>query len=183
MITLAQNCLLFHLANGEQVPFSAEMISVELIGETTRWIDPEMACHAAQAVFYYFKQELRRQSVTADEFAGAMEKVLHGFKLRAPDCPEASASVPESDLLRLAREAGGGCELLFFPSLRNELRQQLLQQPRFVRFRGLRACVKEIAGAQRWTARCRELEDRIVCFLRECAGIDAGQVDLAFVVE
>ena len=31
MITLASECLLFELANGESVPFSAEMISVEII--------------------------------------------------------------------------------------------------------------------------------------------------------
>ncbi len=183
MITLAQDCLLFRLENGEQVPFSAEMISVELIGETARWIDPEMACHAAKAVFHYFKQELRRQSVTAEEFAGAMQKVLGGFKLNEPDSAQRNLDVPESDLLRLARETAAGCELLFFPSLRDELRQHLRQKPRLVRFRGLRACVKEMAGAQRWTARCRELEERIVVFLRECAGADTGQTDLALVVE
>ena len=102
------------MANGEQVPFSAEMISVELVGETTRWIDPEMAYHAAKAVFHYFKQELRRQSVTAEEFAVAMEKVLHGFSQKGAKVPEVKASVMESDLLRLAREAGVGCEMLFF---------------------------------------------------------------------
>jgi len=183
MITLAKDCLLFQLANGEQVPFSAEMISVELIGETARWIDLEMAWHAAKAVFHYFKQELKRQSVTADEFAAAMEKVLSGFSLKDSKAAQPKASVVESDLFRLAREAGGGCELLFFPSLRNEFRQHLRHKPRLVRFHGLRACVKEIMGAQRWSARCTDLEDRIVDFLRECAGTDMGRSDLAFVVE
>jgi len=183
MITLAQDCLLFHLANGEQVPFSAEMISVELIGETMRWMDPEMVSHAAKAVFHYFKQELKRQSVNADEFATALEKVLSGFRLKSAHKSQRGTSVVESDLLRLAREAGVGCELVFFPSLRNEFRQHLRRQPRLVRFRGLRACVKEIAGARRWSARCRDLEERIVCFLRECAGADTGDRDLALVVE
>lgn len=183
MITLAKDCLLFHLANGEQVPFSAEMISVELIGDTTRWIDPEAVGHAAKAVFHYFKQELKRQSVTADEFAAALEKVLSKFRVKKAQKPAPQPRVVESDLLRLAREAGAGCELLFFPSLRNEFRQHLLQQPRLVRFRGLRACVKEMAGAQRWSSRCRDLEDRIVGFLRECAGADTGHSDLALVVE
>jgi hypothetical protein len=185
MITLAQDCLLFHLANGEKVPFSASMISVELVGETSCWFDPEVASQAAKAVFHYFKNELGRQSVTADEFAGAMEKVLRGFKPRDSGKPEAGADarIIESDLFRLAQDSGGGCELLFFPSLRNELRQHLQQRPRLLRFSGLRACVKQIAGARRWTPRCRDLEDQIVNFLRECAGADTGQSDLTFVVE
>lgn len=183
MITLAQDCLLFHLENGEQVPFSAEMISVELVGESSRWIDPEMAGHAAKAVFHYFKAELKRQSVTAAEFSSAMEKVLRGLKLSHVDQPEEECRIIESDLWRLAREAAPGCELVFFSRLRSELRQQLRERPRLLRFRGLRACVKEMARAQRWSTRCRKLEEQIVSYLRECAGAEIRQGDLAFIVE
>jgi len=185
MITLGQDCLLFQLANGEQVPFSAEMISVELIGETTRWVDPEMASHAAKAVFHYFKMELGRQSVTAEEFADAMERVLRGFKSNDSKDTRCAASrgVIESDLWELARAAGGGCELLFFPSLRNELRQHFRQKPRLVRFCGLRACVKQIAGTTRWSPRCRVLEEQIVSFLRECAEAETGRSNLALLVQ
>ena len=185
MITLAKDCLLFQLSNGETVPFSAEMISVELTGETARWFEPEDASHAAKAVFHYFKSELGRQSVTAEEFAGAMEKVLRGFKPSEAAEPTAcvGTQVLESDLWRLAREAGDGCELVFFPKLRNELRQQLQQSPRVLRFCGLRACVKQIARARRWTPQCRALEEQIVGFLRECAGAETGRAEFALVVE
>ncbi|HWH70149.1 MAG TPA: hypothetical protein VNT26_12245, partial [Candidatus Sulfotelmatobacter sp.] len=64
MITLAADCMLFRLAGGESIPFSAEMISVELMGETAQWFDPEFVRHAANAVFHYFKHELGRQSVS-----------------------------------------------------------------------------------------------------------------------
>jgi len=184
MITLAQDCLLFHLGNGEKVPFSASMISVELVGETSGSLDPEVASQVAKAVFHYFKNELGRQSVTADEFARAMEKVLRGFKLPSSGkAAEADARVIESDLSRLARDSAGGCELLFFPNLRNELRQHLRQKPRLLRYSGLRDCVKQIAGARRWTPRCRDLEEQIVSFLRQCAGADTSQADFTFVVE
>ena len=185
MITLAQDCLLFHLANGEKVPFSASMISVELVGETSSWFDPEVARQVANAVFHYFKNELGRQCVTADEFAAAMEKALRGFKAHDLAGPEALAEtrVIESDLSRLARDSGGGCELLFFPTLRSELRQHLQQRPQLLRFKGLRACVKQIAGARRWTPRCGALEEQIVDFLRECAGAESGHSDFTFVVE
>ena len=56
-------------------------------------------------------------------------------------------------LRALARESGDARELVFFPRLRRELRTQLQNSPRVVRFRGLRGCVKQLAGARRWS-RC-----------------------------
>jgi len=185
MITLAKDCLVFRLSNGETVPFSAEMISVELSGESGRWFDPEVASHAAKAVFHYFKRELGRQCVTAEEFATAMEKVLRGFSAGSPERPARAPNphVIESDLSHLASEAGQGGELLFFPSLRKQLKRHLEENPKVLRFHGLRNCVKQIAGARRWTTRCRDLEEQIVGFLRQCAGAETGHSELALVVE
>jgi hypothetical protein len=183
MITLSKDCLLFRLTNGETVPFSADMISIELTGETQGWFDPETATQAAKAVFYYFKSELCRQTVTAEEFAAAMEKALRGVDQSRWNEGVAGPTVIEADLGLLAREAGEGGELLFFPRLRNELRQHMQQQPRVLRYHGLRTCVKQIAGARRWTGRCRDLEDQIVSFLRQCAGVEGAENELALVVE
>jgi hypothetical protein len=113
-----------------------------------------------------------------------MEKVLRGFKLSAPaktTTPE--SAVVESDLGRLAIETSAGCELMFFPRLRDELRQHLRKNPQMLRFSGLRACVKQIAGAKRWTSRCRALEEQIVSYLRECAGAEVGLEKFALLVE
>lgn len=185
MITLAADCLLFRMTNGETVPFSAEMISVELLGETARLFEPEFVRHAANAVFHYFKHELGRQSLTLGEFAGALEKVLRGFHLPTaePSPPVWPGSVCESDLCDLVRESGQGCELFFFPRLRDELRRQLHYEPRVLRFRGLRGCVKQLAGARRWSSRCRQLEEQIVEYLRECLGADAGAKEYSLLVE
>jgi hypothetical protein len=185
MIALAANCLLFKMATGESVPFSAEMISVELLGETEKVFDPEFVSHAANAVFYYFKHELNRKSVTVGEFTLALEKVLQGFALM-PQIAQKSAipsRVLESDLGELASEFDAGCELFFFPRLREELRLQLQQTPRFVRYRGLRGCVKHLAGAQRWSPRCQTLHDRIVEFLRNCLSAEAKPAGCALLVE
>ncbi|HWX23019.1 MAG TPA: hypothetical protein VN578_24215 [Candidatus Binatia bacterium] len=185
MITLAAGCLLFELSSGESIPFSAEMISVELMGESARVLDPELVQHAAQAVFHYFRHELCRKTVTVAEFSGALEKVLRGFKLQTPASPACPPElhVLESDLDRLARESGAGCELFFFPLLRDELRAHLRQSPRVVRFRGLRGCVKQLVGARRWTMRCRNLEEQIVGYLRECLTAETRQTQFALVVE
>ena len=185
MIALASDCLVFRMAGGESVPFSADMISVEPTVGTAELFDSEFVRHATKAVFHYFKHELRRQTVSMGEFAMALEKVLHGFAAtaQAPAKTDSRPRVVESDLGRLAHESGEGCELFFFPRLRDELRKQLRQAPRVLRFRGLRRCVKRLLGARHWSLRCRDLEEHIVAFLRACLSAEAGQADLALVVD
>lgn len=184
MILLSSDCLLFQLADGESVPLSAEAISVELIGDATSALDPEFVRHAAAAVFHYFKADLERETVTVGEFSKALENVLRGFGLTVKHAGEnpPAANIHESDLGSLIAESGSA-ELLFFPRLRDELRTQLRQSPRLLRFRGLRGCVKQLAGSRRWGARCRRLEDQIVAYLRQCFHAETGRDDCLLVVE
>ena len=185
MIALQSDCLLFQLASGESIPCSAETISFEITGNSGGLLEPEMLHHAAASVFHYFKSELRRETVTVGEFALALEKVLRGLGLviRAggiePQPPDAGAT----DLGRLACESADSLELFFFPRLRNELRTQLRQSPRMVHFRGLRRCVKQLAGARRWSHRCEKLQDQIVEYLRGCLTAEPEKNDCALVVE
>ena len=185
MIALLSDCLLFELTNGESVPCSPEMISVELVGNANGWLDPEVLRHAAASVFHYFKNELCRESVTVGEFAGALEKALRnlGFIIRAGAVESCSPEVIEADLGLMARESGGGFELFFFPRLRDELRAQLRHSPRVLRFRGLRGCVKQLAGARRWSMRCEKMRDHIVEYLRQCLTAEPEPTDCALVVE
>lgn len=185
MITLAADCLLFELPTGESVPYSADMVGVELAGDTTELFDSEFVRHATKAVFHYFKHELGRQTVSVGEFAGALEKVLRGFavtaRLSAP--PASEPRVLEYDLCRLAHESGQGRELVFFPRLRAQLQRHLEQTPRVLRFRGLRGCVKQLTGARRWSLRCRTLEGEIVDYLRECLSAEPALAEFAMLVE
>ena len=185
MIALLSDCLLFQLTNGESVPCSAEMISVELVGGSDSLLDPEVLRHAAASVFHYFKAELCRESVTVGEFAGALEKVLRnlGFTIRAGAVESRSRETIETDLGLMAKESGDSFELFFFPRLRNELRTQLRHSPRVLRFRGLRGCVKQLAGARRWSGRCERLRDHIVDYLRQCLTAEPESTDCALVVE
>jgi len=168
MIALAADFLLFRLASGERVPFSVEMISVELVGDSAPLFDPDFVRNAAQAVFHYFKHELRRETVTVSEFSEALEKVLGGFAPGNKRDKLADSRVSQADLSQLARESGKGCELFFFPRLREELRCQLRRSPEELHFHGLRRCVKRLAGVRRWTNGCQVLQDQIVEFLRHC---------------
>jgi hypothetical protein len=185
MITLASDCLLFELAGGESVPFSAEMLSVEVLGDSARGVDAEFVRQAAKAVFHYFKHDLSRQSVTVGEFAAALEKALRGLKRQAVASPEAAPAgqVLESDLCRLALESGEGRELFFFPRLRDELHHQLQHQPRILRFHGLRGCVMQLVGSRRWTPRCRHLEEQVVAYLRQCLRAETRPESVSLVVE
>ncbi len=182
MIALHNDYLLFQLLNGESVPCSPEMISVEVTGTAAILIDPDILRHAAASVFHYFKVELEREAVTVGEFSHALEKVLInlGCELRAG---EAVQAVSVADLGNLAREAGSGLELFFFPRLRDELRSHLRHSPEVVEFRGLRVCVKQIAGVRRWNRRCEQLQDQIVEFLRQCLNSDAEKPACALVVK
>src|SRR6266446_6205922 len=142
MIALASNYLLFELACGETVPFSAEDMSIEVCGDSAALFDSEFVRHAANAVFHYFKYELERQTVSVEEFSGALEKILNGFALRTlrRGTPLPAPAVLESDLRRLA-------------------------------------------GARRWSGRCRKLEEQIIDYLRECLTAEPKKMELALVVD
>jgi hypothetical protein len=185
MILLANDCLVFHTASGEGIPYSAESISVELLGETAALFDPEFIQHAAAAVFHYFKHDLHRESVSVAEFSLALEKVLRGFQLSEQES-QADEPVPrivKSDLSQLVTDTDTGCELLFFPRLRDELRSQLQQSPQMLCFQGLRCCVKRLVGAQRWSGRCQQVQDQIVEFLRTCMSKENQGISCALVVK
>jgi len=184
MISLASGCMLFELPSGESIPFSAEMISIEVMGDSVGTLDPDVVQHAATSVFHYFKHDLARQTVSVGEFAEALDKVLRGLGFQADNTEPLPAPAPAdgADLRRLARESGDARELSFFPRLRDELRTQLRRSPCIVRFRGLRGCVKHLAGARRWGPRCQSLHDQIVSYLRECLGAEAREARCTLVV-
>ena len=185
MIALASDCLLFRAATGESVPFSADMVSQELLGESAALFDAEFVRHAASAVFHYFKHDLHQEIVSADEFAGMLEKVLLGFadSARSGVAAKPAPPVREADLRQLAFESGKGFELFFFPLLRDEVRRHLRLGPKVLRFRGLRSCVKQLAGTRRWCPRCKGLEEQIVLYIRTCLSAEARLADVALIVE
>src|SRR5262245_7139456 len=128
MISLADDVLLFQTSSGEILPFSPDMISVEMLGEAAHLFEPDFINESSLAVFYYFKKELGRSIVTVAEYTQALEKVLRGLSLSVQRAAEAKAAAPttspeivEADLHRLAAESGAA-ELLFFARLRAELK-------------------------------------------------------------
>jgi hypothetical protein len=189
MIQLRPDCLIFQTSDGDQVPCSAEWVTLELMGEGATWIDPAIVHNASAAVLHYFKHELSRDFVSVGEFAIALEKVLRGFGLSvfADHAPEHAPvredwCILESDLQKVASAAGKGFELFFFPNLREELKNKLELSPHVLRFHGLRGCVKQLAGSERWNRRCQNLNDQIVDYLRSCWQTERASQSCALVV-
>jgi hypothetical protein len=184
MIRLHSDCLVFETQAGQSIPCSAQFVTIALVGDEASQVDGELLQHVTAAVVHYFKEELGRSSVSVGEFSEALELVLRqfGLSIRSPQPVEPSGPVIISDLRQLAFEAGKGFELVFFPRLRSELQKNLTRSPRVLRFHGLRGCVKQLAGAQRWSARCQELSDQIVDFLRSCWNHEARETKSALVV-
>jgi hypothetical protein len=146
------------------------------VGLHPGWEDQDLIQNAAEAVLHYFKAEKGQSSVSMAEFSEALERALRGLGLEVKNATPAAAGSPateappvvEADLLELAGGAAQHFELLFFPRLRDALRSRLHGAPVVLRFRRLRACVKLLTGASRWTGECQNLNDQIVDFLRGC---------------
>lgn len=182
MIALADDCILLRRANGEAEPVSTGQIAIEVVTEGESPFDEEFVKEASAAVLHYFKQEQGRDSVTLSEFAEALEKILQGFKPLPAQSPDESR-VLEADLQKLASDSGDAFELTFFPRLRDEVRSGLQKSPQLLRFRGLRNCVMRLAGARRWSARCQDLQEQILAFLRNCLSAEPHPENCTLVVE
>ena len=187
MIQLNPDCLIFQTADGENIPCSAELVTIELIGEAASSLDPQIIENASAAVLHYFKKELAREYVTVAEYSEALEKVLRNFGLVVKKVEEKKTEttrkpiVVDDDLRQIACESGKGFELFFFTNLREHLHSKIATgNPEIVRFTGLRSCVKQLVGARRWSDRCQVLNDQIVDYLRTC--LSAEQKQCALVV-
>src|SRR3569833_1988255 len=71
MIQLRPDCLIFQTSQGELIPCSAETVTIELIGDASSVLDPEIVREAASAVVHYFKHDLGRETVSVAEFSDA----------------------------------------------------------------------------------------------------------------
>ncbi len=183
MILLRSDCLEFELSNGEKIPCSAEVVTLELLGSALEFVERHVIENAAAAVLHYFRHELGKTSVTLGEFTAALESALRALGLNVvcesnpgQSAPEPQTSVAHSDLRVLASQSGKCFELGFFSSLRLEMQDRMRQAPDVMRFFGLRGCVKQMIGARRWSPRCQQLSDHIVDYLRGClARENSGQ--------
>ena len=185
MIQLHADFLAFEEDNGEAFLCAVEQMGVELLGDQPNSVDPHVLQHATQAILFYFKHELHRTTVTLGEFATALTTALHalGVSLAGDEVNPQGGAAVESNLPSLIPVAPGIYELAFFANLRAEMRGKIQLLPAVLRFTGLRACVKLLAGGKRWNHRCQRLEDYILWFLRQSYRHEVGETTCLLVVE
>jgi hypothetical protein len=183
MIQLNPECLIFETPAGEHIPCSAEVATLQLMGDSAPGVDFEVVQNASAAVLHYFKHELNQESVSVGDFAQALQKVFLNLGVKMPvEAPALEPRAADSDLERLARDASDGLELVFYAALRAELRRLLAGAPGVVRFRGLRECAMRLTGSARWNRRCQGLSDQIVAYLRTCWSVEAPPRPCALVI-
>ena len=186
MIQLHTDCLVFKTLDGETIPCSAQDVTVELLGDAAHELEPHMITEAAEAVLFYFKVDLGRNSVSVGEFTMALERILRGFgfKIMATgeegDRPNPNAT--ETDLHDLAHQVGEGLEMVFFCTLRDQIHADLHGKPELLRVKGLREAVKKLTGAKKWSPRCQKLNDQIVDYLRHIVSKHQQQAKLTLMI-
>ena len=164
------------MSSGELLPCSAEAITEELLGDAIDLIEPQTIQEVLKAVVHYFREEQEYPSVSVDQFSSALGKVLKGFGFDVvfDEDPGVNLRIEQTDLCKLASETPGqGFELFFFQQLRRRVRANLRQSPNIIQFNGLKDCVKQIVGAERWCSRCRRMHGQIVAYLRTCLDQDS----------
>src|SRR5271154_6515612 len=60
MIQLKPDCLIFQTSDGDQIPCSAEWVTLELMGEGASWIDPAIIHNASAGNFPMALKNVRR---------------------------------------------------------------------------------------------------------------------------
>jgi hypothetical protein len=183
MIQLHGDYLYFQLEGGEQVPCSATSVTVEIMGAADSALDPVLVEQAAEAVIYYFKHDLNRDSMSVGEFSEALERVLGslGCTIKSGDTSAVNLPPVQLDLWPLARSAGP-FELGFFHELRKNMRAILKGAPKMIQCVRLRDAVKILTGVRRWNNECRALSERIVIYLRALLRQESGLTSCTLIV-
>lgn len=184
MIALRDDCLLVAQNGGGFLPWSAEQLTLEVVGESGCSVDPELLKQAVAAVIHYFRQELDRTTITMAEFSAMLGRVLGGLGIAAEivegDDPPTEVRIADLSVLTAAGTPSG--ELEFCQRLRTLLREQLAAAPARVEFHGLRGCVKRLTGRKHWCPTCEKTAAWILEMIRGWFEQDAPSRPTALVI-
>lgn len=134
-----------------------------------------------ESIFYYFKNDLKRESVSHTDFISLIHNLQESF------CQHTQQkSLSQLDLFDVAKTCGSAFELEFFSRIREFLSAKTsISSPYHlppIELTGLRKCCKFLAGRQRWSKRCAEIRDEIVGFIRtEASKRNVDQLSLSVI--
>ena len=127
------------------------------------------------AVLSYLREEQGKQSVPFHEFAEVLEEVLVAWPESEPQADESQLPQVVKTMSWTVHGQDTGFDLMLFHLLRDGVDQSLQQgEARILWVHGLRHCVKQHLGAQRWGRRCQQFNDQLIAFIRQCFDQKAG---------
>ena len=157
-------------ADGHLVPFDEQRLalSIQSVAERAGHSDWWLAESIAAAIHMYVIKCHVDDPIPTSEIVEIVTAVLAtlGFK----NISEAFAGDERSAAIHLdtlAPQMGAAFELEFFRRLDDALHAASDKRLSVIEVDGLRACVMQLRGAQRWTAGCRRLAEEIVTYVRE----------------
>lgn len=183
MIAFKDGLPVIQLPNGQAVAFEREWLVGALARAAQRagygkwWL----AEHVAESVTCYLRDQHEINVLPLDRLTTAVRSVLQviGYgevgQYFEPGPPQRRLS-----LLDLAREAGSGYELAFFPRLRQSLVELLAENPAHFEIVDLEPCVRLLRARKVWSRDCDALRAEIVAFTREQMGTAAATLNLSF---
>ena len=155
--------------DGRLTPFDAARLtdSLQQAAAIAGHTDSLLAESVASAVYLFARDGTPDATIDVAEIAEIVLAVLS--MLDSKDIARAYAQRRQWAEIRLDRMAAStqtGFELEFYHRLDRELRTLTDEELELVQLRGLRSCVMQLQGAQRWGLACRSLADDIVGFVR-----------------
>ncbi|MDG1889703.1 MAG: hypothetical protein P8L18_00220 [Verrucomicrobiota bacterium] len=178
MIQLNPDCVMVELENGQALPHSVELVTVEFLGDAASWMDPECLRSICEGVVIYLRDELGKGVVPLHEFARVLGAVMRdlGFDANLPLQPDNLGRVYKTDIGDWLGRHDLGFDLMLFKRLREEMCRRLDgEAPSVLWIHGIRKCVKRHLGARRWSQRCQLLNDQLVAFIRACFDREADK--------
>jgi len=157
-------------ADGRLAPFDEHRLAVSIheVAEHNGVSDWWLAESIAAAVHMYAVNSRRDGIIETAEIVEVVAEVLAtlGYK-RVSEAYGGGGDRVAIDLHELTGRTDAAFELEFFQRLDRAL--GAAASPRFLvmEVNGLRACVMQLRGVQRWSEGCRRLAEEIVAYVRE----------------
>lgn len=202
MIRPHSDYLVFELDSGESILCSVEAIAFELVEAVAGLADRNIIENAARAVVHYFREELRRETVSIHEFIDSLSFVLKEFgyevEIRNIESQyseeqgeylgeveimkERSQSNSLVEILEKQRKTGALMELGFFKKIREIVAHELQGNPDILLFTELRPCVQSMLASSKWTRRCELFSRQIISYIEACLCQDGNVRNMRMVI-
>ena len=170
MIRLCDDVAWVKFEDGQLAPFDEHRLAVsihrvaERVGNADWWLAESIAA----AIHVYAVKTRSDGVIPSAEIEGIVTMVLSTLGYEAiSHAYGGSTNRVAIHLNKLTGQESAAFELEFYQRLDRELGAAASRRLLVMEVNGLRACVMQLRGTQRWTMSCRKLAEEIVDYVRE----------------